>query len=161
MCGDYRSLNKVTVADRYPMQSADEIFDKLQGATVFSTLDLRKGFNQIPIRPADSEARARCLRELLPAALENLHVAQLRDAQRYKKRGERQDGKKDQTLGVGEEVYLRQAKHDLMDLGLSTERWKVKEVKDSGVVVLMSAQGQRRTDHCTNVARARGRTMGQ
>ncbi|CAI7799199.1 unnamed protein product [Closterium sp. NIES-53] len=53
MCGDYRSLNKVTVVDRYPMQSAEEIFDKLQGAKVFSTLDLRQGFNQIPIRPAD------------------------------------------------------------------------------------------------------------
>ncbi|CAI5463054.1 unnamed protein product [Closterium sp. Yama58-4] len=53
MCGDYRSLNKVTVADMYPMQSAEETFDKLQGAKVFSTLDLRQGFNQIPIRAAD------------------------------------------------------------------------------------------------------------
>ncbi|CAI7791003.1 unnamed protein product [Closterium sp. NIES-53] len=58
MCGDYRILNKVTVADRYPMQSAEEIFDKLQGAKVFSTLDLRQGFNQIPIRPADHKKTA-------------------------------------------------------------------------------------------------------
>ncbi|CAI7912910.1 unnamed protein product [Closterium sp. NIES-53] len=58
MCGDYRGLNKVTVADRYAMQSAEEIFDKLQGAKVFSTLDLRQGFNQIPIRPEDRKKTA-------------------------------------------------------------------------------------------------------
>ncbi|CAI7783039.1 unnamed protein product [Closterium sp. NIES-54] len=58
MCGDYQGLNKVTVVDRYPMQSAEEIFDKLQGAKVFSTLDLRQGFNQIPIRPQDTKKTA-------------------------------------------------------------------------------------------------------
>ncbi|CAI5473480.1 unnamed protein product [Closterium sp. Yama58-4] len=77
MCGDYRSLNKVTVADRYPMQSAEEIFDKLQGAKVFSTLDLRQGFNQIPIRPADRKKTAfhgpDCLYEwcFMPFGLKN------------------------------------------------------------------------------------------
>ncbi|CAI7742250.1 unnamed protein product [Closterium sp. NIES-53] len=58
MCGDYRGLNKVTVADRYPMQSAEEIFDKLQRAIVFSTLDLRQGFNQIPIKAEECKKMA-------------------------------------------------------------------------------------------------------
>ncbi|CAI7808861.1 unnamed protein product, partial [Closterium sp. NIES-53] len=58
MCGDYRGLNKVTMADRYPMQSVEGIFDKLQGATVFSTLDLRQSFNHIPIRPNDYKKTA-------------------------------------------------------------------------------------------------------
>ncbi|CAI7803258.1 unnamed protein product [Closterium sp. NIES-54] len=49
MCGDYRGLNKVMATDRYPMPMAEEIFDQLQGSWVFSTLDLRQGFNQIPI----------------------------------------------------------------------------------------------------------------
>ncbi|CAI7896137.1 unnamed protein product [Closterium sp. NIES-54] len=115
MCGDYYGINKVTTTDRYPMQSAEEIFDKLQGAavscnpslgsigdhqwtsdtpshwdarsahtgirtrdlrsdtmsesqsldhwdkrayTVFSTLDLRQGFNHIPIRAQDRKKTA-------------------------------------------------------------------------------------------------------
>ncbi|CAI7782159.1 unnamed protein product [Closterium sp. NIES-53] len=58
MCGDYRGLNKVTVPDRYPMQSAEEIFNKLQGAVVFSKLDLRQGFNQIPIKAEDCKKTA-------------------------------------------------------------------------------------------------------
>ncbi|CAI7885034.1 unnamed protein product, partial [Closterium sp. NIES-54] len=58
MCGDYRDLNKVTVPDRYPMRSAEEIFDKLQGARVFSNQDLRQGFNQIPIKAEDMKKTA-------------------------------------------------------------------------------------------------------
>ncbi|CAI7847375.1 unnamed protein product [Closterium sp. NIES-53] len=58
MCGDYRGLNKVTVLDRYPMQSVEKIFDKLHGATMFSTLDLRQGFNQIVINELDRKKTA-------------------------------------------------------------------------------------------------------
>ncbi|CAI7815371.1 unnamed protein product [Closterium sp. NIES-54] len=53
MCGDYRDLNKLTVADRYPMPTPEDIFDKVQGVCVFSTLDLRQGFNQIRIAEGD------------------------------------------------------------------------------------------------------------
>ena len=53
MCGDYRDLNKVTVRDSYPMPTPDEIFDRLQQASWFSTLDLRQGFNQIVLAEAD------------------------------------------------------------------------------------------------------------
>ncbi|CAI7799019.1 unnamed protein product [Closterium sp. NIES-53] len=40
MCGDYRALNKITVADRYLMLMAEEIFDKLADGVFFTTLDL-------------------------------------------------------------------------------------------------------------------------
>ncbi|GJP79196.1 hypothetical protein CLOP_g9450 [Closterium sp. NIES-67] len=53
MCGDYRGLNRITKSDRYPMPMAEEIFDKLAEGTVYSTLDLRQGFNQIPIKEED------------------------------------------------------------------------------------------------------------
>jgi hypothetical protein len=53
MCLDYRSLNKVTVKDKNPIPRVDEIFDRLQGATHFSTLDLRSGYHQIKVRPGD------------------------------------------------------------------------------------------------------------
>ncbi|GJP69099.1 hypothetical protein CLOP_g25728 [Closterium sp. NIES-67] len=53
MCGDYRELNRVTRADRYSMPTAEEIFDRLEGAVIFSTLDMRQGFNQIAIKGGD------------------------------------------------------------------------------------------------------------
>lgn len=44
---DYRKLNSETIIDCFPIPNIDEIFDKLGGCTVFSTLDLAKGFYQI------------------------------------------------------------------------------------------------------------------
>src|SRR3954470_21770057 len=40
MCVDYRTLNKLTIKNRYPLPRIDEIFDRVQGARVFSKLDL-------------------------------------------------------------------------------------------------------------------------
>ncbi|GJP85888.1 hypothetical protein CLOP_g15985 [Closterium sp. NIES-67] len=58
MCGDYRGLNRVTKSDRYPMPMAEEIFDKLAEGKVYSTLDLRQGFNQIPIKEEEKQKTA-------------------------------------------------------------------------------------------------------
>ncbi|KAL4037670.1 hypothetical protein IC575_001270 [Cucumis melo] len=53
LCIDYRELNKVTVKNRYPLPRIDDLFDQLQGANVFSKIDLRSGYNQLRIRDSD------------------------------------------------------------------------------------------------------------
>ncbi|KAH0669070.1 hypothetical protein KY289_023563 [Solanum tuberosum] len=53
ICIDYRQLNKVTVKNRYPMPRIDDLFDQLQGAAVFSKIDLRFGYHQLRIRAAN------------------------------------------------------------------------------------------------------------
>ncbi|XP_052173738.1 uncharacterized protein LOC127789029 [Diospyros lotus] len=53
MCIDYHQLNKVTIKNKYPLPRIDELFDQLQGARVFSKIDLRSGYYQLGIRVED------------------------------------------------------------------------------------------------------------
>ncbi|KAL6751871.1 hypothetical protein V8C86DRAFT_3105879 [Haematococcus lacustris] len=50
---DFRALNKITVRDRFPLPLIDDLFDKLQGCTVFSSMDLQSGYHQILIPAED------------------------------------------------------------------------------------------------------------
>lgn len=54
-CGDFRFLNRITRPDRYPVPHIQDIQDtaNLQGATIFSKIDLVRAFHQIPIRSED------------------------------------------------------------------------------------------------------------
>ena len=53
LCIDYRELNKVTIRNQYPLPIIDDLFDQLQGARVFSKIDLRSGYHQVRIRSED------------------------------------------------------------------------------------------------------------
>ncbi|GJV27483.1 putative reverse transcriptase domain-containing protein [Tanacetum coccineum] len=50
---DYRELNKLTVKNRYPLPMIDDLFDQLQGSTVYSKIDLRSGYHQLRVRDED------------------------------------------------------------------------------------------------------------
>ncbi|GJX84154.1 putative reverse transcriptase domain-containing protein, partial [Tanacetum coccineum] len=53
MCIDYRELNKLTVKNRYPLPRIDDLFDQLQGSSVYSKIDLRSGYHQLRVRDKD------------------------------------------------------------------------------------------------------------
>ncbi|GJS55791.1 putative reverse transcriptase domain-containing protein [Tanacetum coccineum] len=53
MCIDYRELNKLTVKNCYPLPKIDDLFDQLQGLSVYLKIDLRSGYHQLRVRDED------------------------------------------------------------------------------------------------------------
>ncbi|GKA19618.1 putative reverse transcriptase domain-containing protein [Tanacetum coccineum] len=53
MCINYRELNKLTVKNRYPLPRIDDLFDQLQGSSVYSKIDLRSGYHQLRVKDED------------------------------------------------------------------------------------------------------------
>ena len=53
ICIDYRRLNSVTAADPYQMPRVDDLLDRLGRAKFLSTIDLTKGYYQVPVREID------------------------------------------------------------------------------------------------------------
>ncbi|GJS60587.1 retrotransposon protein, putative, ty3-gypsy subclass [Tanacetum coccineum] len=53
MCIDYHELNKLTVKNRYPLPRIDDLFDQLQGFSIYSKIDLRSGYHQLRVCEQD------------------------------------------------------------------------------------------------------------
>ncbi|GKE65291.1 putative reverse transcriptase domain-containing protein [Tanacetum coccineum] len=53
MCIDYRELNKLTVKNRYLLPRIDNLFDQLQGLSVYSKIDLRSGYHRLRVHEED------------------------------------------------------------------------------------------------------------
>nr|GEV54648.1 putative reverse transcriptase domain-containing protein [Tanacetum cinerariifolium] len=53
MCIDYQELNKLTIKNRYPLPMIDDLFDQLQGSSVYSKIDLRSCYHQLRVKDED------------------------------------------------------------------------------------------------------------
>ena len=50
---DYRALNEGTIKNAYPLPLISDIIDRLKGATIFTKLDVRAGYNNVRIKKGD------------------------------------------------------------------------------------------------------------
>ena len=53
LCIDYRKLNKVMIKNKYLLPRIDDLFDQLQGVSVFLKFDLKSSYHQLKIKESD------------------------------------------------------------------------------------------------------------
>ncbi|MGL6196029.1 MAG: reverse transcriptase family protein, partial [Thermoguttaceae bacterium] len=57
-CIDYRTLNRYTITNRYPIPRLDDTIDSLKNAKYFSKIDLKNGYWHVPINETDKRKTA-------------------------------------------------------------------------------------------------------
>nr|GEY97112.1 hypothetical protein [Tanacetum cinerariifolium] len=74
MCNDYRELNKLTMKNQYPLSRIDDLFDQLQGSSVYSKIDPRFGYHQLRVHEADIPKTAFKTRYGTMSSNEAIHI---------------------------------------------------------------------------------------
>jgi hypothetical protein len=62
ICVDYRSLNEVTIKNKYPLPQIEDLFDQMKAAIAFSKIYLRSGYHQLKIWESDIPETIFCTR---------------------------------------------------------------------------------------------------
>ena len=97
-----------------------------------------------------AKLKAQLFRTIMPTALGNLQAAQERDSRRHQMRRNKLAPARDTSkarLRVGEWVYVKRPAQDTLDVGVSAEKWQVKEIRQSGVVRVRTSTGEERVIH--------------
>ncbi|GJT79902.1 putative reverse transcriptase domain-containing protein [Tanacetum coccineum] len=147
MCIDYRELNKLTVKNRYPLPRIDDLFDQLQGSSVYSKIDLRSGYHQLRVREEDIPKTAFRTRyghyefQVMPFGLTNA-PAVFMDLMNRNKREHEEHFKQILELLKKEELYAKFSKcefwipkvqflgHVIDSKGIHVDPAKIKSIKD-------------------------------
>nr|GFB31912.1 putative reverse transcriptase domain-containing protein [Tanacetum cinerariifolium] len=147
MCIDYRELNKLTVKNRYPLPRIDDLFDQLQGSSVYSNIDLRSGYHQLRVREKDISKTAFRTRyghyefQVMPFGLTNAHAVFMDLMNRNKKEHE-EHLRTILKLLKKEELYAKFSKcefwipkvqflgHVIDSEGIHVDPAKIKSIKD-------------------------------
>lgn len=52
---DYRKLNSKTIPDKYPLPRLDDVLHAAKKTRFMTTLDLKSGYHQVTVKPADRD----------------------------------------------------------------------------------------------------------
>ena len=58
LCGNFKKVNNVLKRQNFPLPRADDLFDEMRGSTVFSIIDLKAAYLQLPLREEDKEIKS-------------------------------------------------------------------------------------------------------
>ena len=58
LCVDYRRLNQISEFDAYPMPRVEDIIDRIGRSQFISTMDLTRGYWQVPVAAEDKPKTA-------------------------------------------------------------------------------------------------------